>query len=122
MSHTTVAVTPVRSKAVLQTACERMGLEAPKNGVAELYSRKIHGEIVKLPGWAYPVAFDLEKGEVKYDNYNGAWGEQKTLDRLLNYCEAARIEQEAGLNFGHSVVSQIEQEDGSLVLEVAVAC
>jgi len=28
---------------------------------------------VKLPDWKYPVVFDTNSGEAKFDNYGGRW-------------------------------------------------
>ena len=61
---------------------------------------------------------DTATGQVRYDNYNGSWGRQEHLDRLLQAyaCEKARIE---ALRRGHSVVEQA-LPDGSVKLTVTV--
>ena len=55
MSHLVTIKTQVRDPAALMTACARLGLAAPTEGTAELYSGKASGLLVNLPGWRYPV-------------------------------------------------------------------
>jgi hypothetical protein len=60
----------------------------------------------------------LSSGDVKYDNYNGRWGEPRQLDRLIqNYAvEKSRIE---ARKQGHSVTEQT-LADGSIKLTISV--
>ena len=89
----------------LAAACVRLGLETPVQGTARLFASNATGLIVKLPGWTYPAVIDTVAGEVQFDNYGGAWGQQKELDRLLQAyaVEKARIE---ARKLGHSVTEQ----------------
>ena len=118
MSHIVEIKTEVRDFAAVQAACRRLGLEAPQHGTAKLFSSMAAGLIVKLPGWRYPVVFDTAKGQAKFDNYGGRWGDQAQLDRFQQTyaVETAKI---AARKQGHSVTEQ-QLADGSIKLTVQV--
>jgi hypothetical protein len=71
-----------------------------------------------LPGWQYPVVADLAAGQIRYDNFEGRWGEQQHLDRFLQAyaCEKAKIE---ARRKGHAVTEQ-QLADGSIKLVIQV--
>ena len=116
MSHIVVIKTQVRDPAALAAACTRLGLAAPTQGIAELFSGNASGLLVNLPGWRFPVVVDIQAGQVHYDNFNGAWGSQTELDRLLQAyaIEKARIEARKA---GHAVTEQ-PLPDGSVKLTI----
>jgi hypothetical protein len=116
MSHIVVIKTQVRDPAALAAACTRLGLAAPTQGIAELFSGQATGLLVNLPGWRFPVVVDIQAGQVHYDNFNGAWGNQTELDRLLQAyaIEKARIEARKA---GHAVTEQ-PLPDGSVKLTI----
>ena len=116
MSHIVVIKTQVRDPAALAAACTRLGLAAPTQGIAELFSGNASGLLVNLPGWRFPVVVDIQAGQVRYDNFNGAWGSQTELDRLLQAyaIEKARIEARKA---GHAVTEQ-PLPDGSVKLTI----
>ena len=118
MSHIVTIQTRIRDPAALAAACSRLGLAAPEEGTAQLYSSQATGQILRLPGWHYPAVVDLTSGSVAYDNFGGSWGEQKELDKLLQAyaVEAAKIEARKS---GHSVTEQ-QLADGSIKLTVSV--
>jgi hypothetical protein len=94
MSHVVTITTKVRDPAAVAAACARLGLAPPTQGTAQLYSGEAHGLIVWLPDWQYPLAIDTATGTVKYDNYQGAWGDQAHLHRFLQAyaVEVCRLE------------------------------
>ena len=118
MSHIVSIKTKIRDPVALAAACQRLGLEQPVQGTAQVYSTPATGLIVKLPGWLYPVVIDTHSGDVRYDNYNNAWGAQSELDKLLQAyaVEKARIE---ARRRGHSVVEQL-LPDGSIKLTIGL--
>lgn len=116
MSHIVTIKTKVTDAAALDDACRRLGLEAPVQGTAKLFSSKATGLIVKLPGWTFPAVVDTASGEVKYDNYNGAWGKQDELDKLLQAYAIERAKSEAR-RVGHSVTEQ-PLSNGSIKLVI----
>lgn len=87
MSHTVkVDNVKVDNLDALHKAAKKLGLEVsplPKEGI-RFYDRTQYkeGVMVQIPGWNYPVIFE-PNGEVKFDNYGGAWGKQEELDKLL---------------------------------------
>ncbi len=118
MSHIVRIVTRIKDPVALAAACQRLGLAAPVHGKATLFSAEVSGLIVKLPGWTYPAVVDTVTGDISYDNYNGAWGNPRELDRLLQAyaVEKARIEARRA---GHSVTEQ-NLADGSIKLTIQV--
>lgn len=118
MSHIVSIKTQIRDPIALSAACRRLGLAQPMQGTATLYSSTASGLIVQLPNWQYPVVVDTQTCQVHFDNFNGSWGEQKELDRLLQAyaIEKARIEARKA---GHSVTEQA-LPNGSVKLTIQV--
>ena len=116
MSHIVTIRTEVRDPAALLAACSRLGLPAPVRGRARLFSGEAEGLVVQLPGWQFPIVVDTAAGETHYDNYGGAWGAQRELNRLLQAyaVEKARIEARKA---GHTVTEQA-LPDGSIKLTI----
>ena len=116
MSHVVVVQTEIRDPVALAAACRRLGLPQPVLGEAELFVEKAKGWIVNLPGWRYPVVIDTAARQVKYETYNGAWGEQSQLDRLLQAYAVEKSKLEAR-RAGASVTEQT-LPDGSIKLTI----
>ncbi len=118
MSHIVSVRTQIRDPAALAAACRRLGLAQPSEGTAQLYSGIASGWIVQLPGWHYPAVVNAATGGIAYDNYNGAWGSQAELDKLLQAyaCEKAKLE---ARRRGHSVNEQ-SLPDGSVKLTISI--
>jgi hypothetical protein len=118
MSHIVSIKTKVTDPAALCAACRRLGLAEPVQGTARLFSAQAAGLLIKLPGWQYPVVADVGSGEVKFDNYSGAWGKQEELDKLLQAYAVEKAKAEAR-RVGHSVSEQA-LTDGSIKLTIQV--
>jgi hypothetical protein len=118
VSHIVTIRTQIRSGAAVEAACRRLNLPPPVAGSTRLFSGEVTGLAVQLPGWSYPAVCDLTTGQVRYDIYQGAWGDQKELDRFLqSYAiEAARLE---ARKKGFSVTEQTLR-DGSIKLTIQV--
>ena len=118
MSHIISIKTELRDPEAVASACRRLGLAEPADGTVKLFESEATGLLVKLSGWLYPVVVDVASGQVRYDNYGGAWGEQRQLDRFLQIyaLEKATIE---ARKHGHSVVEQ-PLTDGSVKLTINV--
>jgi len=118
MSHIVTIKVQVNDVAALQAACVRLALPPPRQATAKLYSAEATGQIVQLPGWEYPVVIDIEQRQIRYDNFNGAWGNPADLDKLLQAyaVEKAKLESRKA---GHSVTEQT-LADGSIKLTVQV--
>lgn len=119
MSHIVSIKTKVRDPIALAAACTRLGLEAPVQGTATLFAgQEASGLIVKLPGWHFPAVIDITAGDVQFDTYNGAWGSQSELDKLLQAYAIEKTKIEAR-RAGHSVTEQT-LADGAVKLTVQV--
>jgi hypothetical protein len=123
MSHTVTIKTEVRDVFAVRAACDRLRLPAPVQGKHELYDREVEGLGVQLPGWRRyeelnPVVFDLATGDMHRDNYDGAWGDLKELDRFLQAYAVEKCRIEARKK-GHLVTEQ-PLADGSIKLTVQV--
>jgi hypothetical protein len=118
MSHIVQIEAKLYDPAAITTACRRLGLAEPVRGTARLYNGQATGLLVQLPGWQYPAVIDPTAGVVRYDNFDGHWGDQQHLDRLVQiYCvEKAAIE---ARKRGHSVIEQT-LADGSIKLTITV--
>jgi hypothetical protein len=112
--------TKVHDPAAVAAACHRLGLTAPVQGTTSLFSGEATGLIVQFPDWAYPVVVDTLTGTVRYDNFNGVWGDPAHLNRFLQSYAVEKSKLEARKR-GHTVTEQALQ-DGSIRLLLAEAC
>lgn len=119
MSHVVQIQTQVKDAAAVSAACRRLGLAEPVQETVRLFSTEARGLAVRLPNWRYAIVCDLASGQVKYDDYQGRWGEKTQLDRFLQAyaCEVAKLE---ARKRGHSVTEQ-QLADGSIKLTIQVA-
>lgn len=116
MSHICTIETKLHDPAALAAACQRLGLAAPVQGTAQLFSGQATGLLVQLPGWQYPAVIDTLIGTIRYDNYQGAWGNPGELDRLLQAYAVERVKIEARKK-GYPVWEQTLQ-DGSIRVQI----
>ena len=118
MSHIVTVATEIRDVGALRAACRRLGLAEPALETTRLFSGEATGYCVRLPDWRYPVVCNIESGQVKFDNFQGRWGEQCELDRLMQAyaVEKAKIECRRK---GHSLTEQ-SLADGSIKLTVHI--
>ena len=117
MSHIVVIETKVYDAAALNAACRRLGLAEPIHANVRLFSTDATGLSVKLPGWRYPVVVDTANGSIKYDNYEGRWGDPTQLGQLLQMYAVEKAKLEARRK-GYYVTEQARQ-DGSIVVQIA---
>jgi hypothetical protein len=118
MSHIVTIQTQVRDPVAVAAACQRLGLAQPIQDRFRLFSGGIAGLGVELPGWRYPVVCQTETGEVKFDNFEGRWGEPRQLDAFLQGYAVEKAKLEARRR-GHSIIEQ-PLADGSIKLTVQV--
>ena len=76
----------------------------------------MRGLLVQLPGWQYPAVIDTKTGEVKYDNFEGHWGDQAHLDRFLQMYAVEKAKLEARKK--GFTVSEQSLNDGSIKLQI----
>ena len=118
MSHIVQIKTEIRDEAAVQSACKRLHLPKATQGTFDLYNSTEVGLGIELPHWKYPVVANTETGELRYDNYNGRWGAQEFLHRLIQMYSIEKAKIEARRK-GHSVTEQ-RLDDGCVKLTVAV--
>ena len=117
MSHIVKSKIEVKNVGCLEKAIEKCGLQNLGNKTHELYGgQRATGIAISLPGWNYPVVINPENGEVKYDNYNGSWGKQQELDKLMQRY-SAEVTNEQALMAGFDVQEQ-QLENGDLELHM----
>jgi hypothetical protein len=117
LSHIVTIQVEVKDFDAIKSAARRLNLKEPAYGRATIYTTDVEGVIVELGhDWIYPVVCNLTTGELKYDNFNQQWGDQKYLDQFVQtYCiEKATIE---ARRKGYSVVER-PLKDGSIQLTV----
>ena len=119
MSHIVSIKTKVRDVVAIAAACHRLGIAAPVQGTTKLYSGKATGVLLRLPGWQYPAVVDVDSGEVRFDNFEGRWGDRKELDRFLQLYAVEKTKLEAR-NKGHAV-TETQLQDGSIRIQIATA-
>ena len=119
MSHIVAIKTQVKDPLAVQAACRRLQWAEPQQRTVELYRSRATGLAVELPGWRYPLVCDTTTGELKYDNFQGHWGNESQLHKFVQTytVEKARLEAKRQ---GHSVTEQ-QLEDGSIRVRIAVA-
>jgi hypothetical protein len=118
LSHIVEIKTEVRDPAAVASACRRLGLTEPVNGTATLFSGEATGLLVKLPGWVYHAVFDTAAGTVRFDNYQGSWGDPEQLDKFMQAYSVEKAKIEAKKK-GYTVTEQA-LADGSIRLTVQV--
>ena len=116
MSHIATVHTEIRDAAAVRAACRRLALQEPMQGTFQLFSGEATGLAVRLPDWHYPVVADLSTGTLKYDNFNGRWGEQRHLDSFMQAYAVEKAKLEAR-RAGH-VVTERPLPDGSIKLSI----
>ena len=112
MSHIVQIQTQIRDPIALTTACGRLKLPAPTIRTVQLFSAQATGWAVELPGWRYPVVCQTDTGQLQYDNFEGRWGEQTQLNRLLQMYAVEKAKSEARRQ-GYAVTEQ-QLENGSI--------
>src|SRR5262249_54700786 len=119
MSHIVTLETRLHDPVALAAACQRLGLPAPTQGTAQLFSGEATGLVVQLPDWQYPVVIDPLTGLVRYDNYGGHWGDQQHIDRLIQRYAVEKAKLEARRR-GYPATDQA-RKDGSTKVQLLEA-
>lgn len=117
MSHIVTIKARLHDPVAIAAACHRLGLAEPTQGTATLYAgQAVEGLLVQLPGWKYPIAIDTRSGEIKADNFAGAWGDQTRLDRFLQAYAVEKCRIEARRQ--GRVITEQQMQDGSIRLQI----
>ena len=118
MSHIVTIRTEVRDLAAIAAACRRLNLPAPEEGRFKLFSGEATGVGVQLPGWQYPIICETTSGIVRFDHFEGRWGDPGHLDAFLQAYAVERARAEARKK-GHVCMEQA-LPDGSIRLTIQV--
>jgi hypothetical protein len=116
LSHIVKIQSKLHDPAAISAACRRLGLAAPTEGTAKLFSGEATGLIVRLPEWHYPVVIDTLTGVVRFDNFGGHWGNEHELQRFLQSYAVEKTRLEARKR-GHTITEQ-QLADGSIRLQI----
>ena len=82
MSHTVTTKVEYKNLEALRSSVLAMGGQVIGEGKHQLYQHKdVEGFGFKLPNWSYPLVL-TKSGELKFDDYNGRWGNPKDLEAL----------------------------------------
>jgi hypothetical protein len=119
MSHVVSIQTRIHDPATVNAACQRLNLPIPAHGTIRLYSGEATGLLLRLPDWMYPVAIDTLTGLVRYDNFEGRWGDQGHLDQFLQTYAVERAKLEARRK--GFVASEQALQDGSIKVTIQEA-
>jgi hypothetical protein len=117
MSHIVTIRTKVHDLAAVAAACDRLHWPVPQQGTAQLYIGEAAGLLLHLPGWVYPAVIDTTTGEVRFDNFEGRWGESTHLDHFLQLYAVEKAKLEARKK-GYAVTEQ-QLQNGSIRLQIA---
>lgn len=120
MSHTVTCKVEMRDENSLRRAIDHLNLplvEGGRIGTHKLYGgQSAHGIAIQLPNWRHPVVIDPVTGTAKYDNFNGSWGKQIELDKLVQRYSIERTMEEAQV-VGYNVEENtLENGDVELVM------
>jgi hypothetical protein len=118
VSHIVTIKTQIRDAEAVHLACRRLGLPTPVEGTTRLFSGSATGLAVQLPGWTYPAVCDLASGQVYYDIFGGAWGDQKHFNAFLQSYAVEMAKLEARKK-GYTATEQ-PLNDGSIKLTIHV--
>lgn len=116
MSHTTTVNLEVKDVDALLQACADLGYFVKRDARVRLYDGTVVEDCISVqpPRWVYPIA--IKDGAVRYDNYNGAWGDEGDVRRLKQrYARNAVVN--AARRTGRRVVEE-KAEDGRIRLRV----
>ncbi len=119
LSHVLTIKTAIKDAAAVRAACQRLGLPAPVQGTTKLCSGEATGLAVQLHDWVYPLVADLATGQIKYDNFQGRWGDQHHLDHFLQMYSVEKAKIEARRR-GHQCTEQA-LPDGAIKLTIQVS-
>jgi len=116
VSHTTTIELEIKSLTALATACRETTTPYEQNTSVRLYDGTLIEDCFAFTpnGWKYPVA--AKNGQLKYDNYEGAWGNESELNRVKQRY-AVNVQKEAARARGYRVREE-RLSDGKVKLVV----
>lgn len=119
MSQTLVCKTQIKNRERLEGVLRELGV--PHEYAAEF--RMFDGETIKNAllftpeGWRHQVAVPVN-GNLRYDNYEGHWGKEEELDKILQAYSVAELRHQAQLEGYIVTETKLDNGDIELVAEV----
>ena len=91
MSITITATILITDLDVLKESTEELGYTFYEEKTEVVLHESVeYGYPIFIPGWRYPVVL-VESGELRYDNNKGKWGDQTSLDILLQTYSVKKV-------------------------------
>ena len=119
MSHIVQIQAQLRDSVAIAAACRRLALPEPVHRTVRLFSGEATGVAVELPGWRYPVVCDVSSGELKYDDYQGRWGNAAQLHQFLQ-AYAVEVVKVQARRQGQTATEQL-LADGSIRVQIVAS-
>jgi len=115
MSHSQTVKVTVTNKEALEATAREMNAQSFSTEVndVKLFDGTYRGMFIHLQNWRYPVVID--GGELRYDSYNGSWGNEKDL-QTFRQGYAANVVRIAGINDGKTFISDTRNGSNRIVL------
>jgi len=118
MSHTMNIAVEMHDKEIIFSTAERLGISC-KEGEHRLFGgATFNGIGIFLKGWNYPAIIQ-EDGTIKYDNYQGRWGNIDRLNEFIAYYGLEKSKTEARKK-GYSFIESINEETKELELTICL--
>lgn len=114
MSHIVTVAIKLTDPDALQKAAQAVGAQVLGEKTHDLFNgQTATGMGFQLQNWTYPLVVEAD-GSLKYDNYNGRWGDQQQLDEFMQRYAVENTKNQADL-YGYTVQEQTA-ENGDIVL------
>lgn len=95
MSETITIRTEYKNLDILKACVERMNGKWLGHGSHKLFAETVQGYGFKLNKWSYPIVLTDSLDSLKYDDYNGSWGNVADLSLIHSDYIISQAEQTA---------------------------
>lgn len=115
MSHTVSIEATLTDHGCVQSAAKALNWQVLETKEHALFSSKETGLGIQIPNWKYPVVVKQD-GSLKFDDYNGRWGNLADINKLKQGYTVALLTKTAQRQ-GHRVTQR--QVGETIKLEVS---
>jgi len=115
MSHSQTVKVTVTNKEALEATAKEMNAQSYSTEVQDvnLFDGTYRGMFIHFQNWKYPTV--IADGELRYDSYNGLWGNEKDL-QTFRQGYAANVVRIAGMADGKMLVSDTRNGSNRIIL------
>jgi hypothetical protein len=108
MSHSQTVKMLLNNQSAFEATAQELGAKAFSTEVSEvrLYDGTYRGMFIHLSNWKYPIV--ASDGELRYDSFNGHWGNEGDINRLRQ-TYAANVVRLTASNDGKPLVSDTRE-------------